>query len=343
MTREERPMPLDAAPIEPARPIIDPHLHFWDIRHWGPGAPEMQLFLFDQVRACIAASGHAVTHSVFVECHAMHRADGPEERRALGETEFANGMAAMCASGLYGPARLCHRIVGNADLRGGQAVRPLLEAHCAAAVERFRGIRMNTVHSAEGLFGQPCDPALAGVLRDPAFVAGARVLADMDLSLDVWCTHTQIADVAALADAVPDLTIVLDHLGTPVVHGRNVARQDEVLAEWRAAIVDLARRPNVVIKLGGMGMDVTGPMGAQAGSAASHELAEAWRTRVDLCIDAFSPARAMFESNFPPDRAAATYGAVWNAFKRLAKGYSEDEKDMLFRGTAARTYRIAIA
>lgn len=333
MTEEE-------APIEPERLIIDPHLHFWDIRHWGPGVPEMQLFLFDQVRTCIAASGHTITHSVFVECHAMYATDGPEDLRPLGETEFAGGMAAMCASGLYGPARLCHRIVGSADLRKGDAVRPLLEAHRAVAGERFRGIRMNTVYSPEPLFGQPCDPALKSILRDPAFRAGARVLSGMDLSLDVWCTHGQIADVAALADALPDLTIVLDHVGTPVMHGRNADRQGEVFAEWAMAIGDLARRPNVMVKLGGMGMDIGGAMGAQAGRASSRDLAEAWRARVECCIAAFSPARAMFESNFPPDRAAGTYGAIWNAFKRLAAAYSEDEKDMLFRGTAARTYRI---
>ncbi|MCJ2179363.1 amidohydrolase family protein [Novosphingobium album (ex Hu et al. 2023)] len=332
----------EEAPIEPERPIIDPHLHFWDIRHWGARALEMQLFLFDQVQACIAASGHAITHSVFVECHTMYRTDGPEDLRSLGETEFANGMAAMCDSGLYGPARLCHRIVGSADLCKGDAARPILEAHLAAAGERFRGIRMNTVYSPETLFGQPCDPALDRILRDPAFRAGARVLSDMDLSLDVWCTHGQIGDVAALADALPDLTIVLDHVGSPVMHGRNADRQDEVFAEWARAITDLARRPNMMIKLGGMGMDINGPMGAQAGHATSEELAETWRTRVECCIAAFSPARAMFESNFPPDRAAGTYGAIWNAFKRLAAGCSEDEKDMLFRGTAARTYRISL-
>lgn len=332
----------EEAPIEPERPIIDPHLHFWDIRHWGAGSPDMQLFLFDQVQACIAASGHAVTHSVFVECHAMYRADGPDELRSLGETEFANGMAAMCASGLYGPARLCHRIVGNTDLRKGEAVWAILEAHIAAAGERFRGVRMNTVYSPEPLFGQPCDPALNTILRDPAFRAGARVLSDMDLSLDVWSTHGQIGDVAALADALPDLTIVLDHAGTPVMHGRNADRQDVVFAEWAAAIADLARRPNVVIKLGGMGMDITGAMGVEAGRASSQDLAEVWRARVECCIAAFSPARAMFESNFPPDRAAGTYGATWNAYKRLAAGYSESEKDMLFRGTAARIYRISL-
>jgi predicted TIM-barrel fold metal-dependent hydrolase len=50
----------------------------------------------------------------------------------------------------------------------------------------------------------------------------------------------------------------------------------------------------------------------------------------------------MFESNFPPDRASGSYGATWNAFKRIAAGYSDDEKDDLFRRTAARIYRIEL-
>ena len=63
---------------------------------------------------------------------------------------------------------------------------------------------------------------------------------------------------------------------------------------------------------------------------------------MDVAIAAFSPSRAMFESNFPPDQSAGTYGATWNAFKRIARACSDDEKDQLFRRTAAATYRIGI-
>lgn len=326
------------AAIDPARPIIDPHLHFWHIRS-GPN-PEPQRFLFDEALATIAASGHAITHSVYVECGQMYRADGPAERRSLGETEFVNGIAAMSASGGYGAARLAHRIVGNADLALGERVREVLEAHLAAAGPRFRGVRMETAWSEQGLFGFPCDPAHRGVMTRAAFIEGARELAALDLSLDVWCLHTQLGELAALADAVPDLTIVLDHLGTPECSGKWASRGDEAFAEWSAAIREVARRPNVWVKLGGMGMNVAGTLTADDGPGTSEDLARDWRARVETAIAAFTPARAMFESNFPPDRCAAGYGATWNAFKRLAAGYSEEEKDSLFRGAAARVYRI---
>jgi predicted TIM-barrel fold metal-dependent hydrolase len=332
----------DEAALDPDRPIIDPHLHLWDILA-APGLPQQPMrFLFRELLAMVEASGHAISHSVYVESHQMHRRDGPVELRSLGETEFANGIAAMSASGNYGPARYAHRIVGTADLRLGDRVGPVLGAHVAAAGERFAGIRMNTAFSEAGLFGSPCDPALHGVLLDPALKAGARVLAKMGLSLDVWCVQDQLGEVAALADAVPDLVIVLDHVGTPERHGHWLGREAEGFADWAAKIGELARRPNMRVKLGGLGMDVTRTIAGTTGSASGAQLARQWRPAIDTCIAAFTPARAMFESNFPPDRGAGSYGATWNAFKIIARGYSETEQDQLFRRTAADTYRIAI-
>jgi L-fuconolactonase len=332
----------DEPALDTGRPIIDPHLHLWHIQET-PGAPQKpQRFLFDELLQTVAQSGHRITHTVAVEAHQMYRADGPPELRTLGETEFLNGVAAMSATGSYGPCRVAHRIVGTADLtlRGG--VAEVLEAHVARAGERFRGIRMNTAFSEAGMYGFDCDPLAKTRLVDPDFVAGARVLAKMDLSLDVWCVHTQLDQLIALADKIPELTIVLDHLGTPETMGAWAGRADEAFAQWHTSIRDLALRPNVFVKLGGMGMDMTAPIGTSERGAFSEALAREWAPRVEAAIEAFTPARAMFESNFPPDRASASYGATWNAFKRITAGYSEMEKDELFRGTAARVYRIEI-
>jgi predicted TIM-barrel fold metal-dependent hydrolase len=321
-------------PLEPERPIIDPHLHFWDIPADPASGRTGQRFLLPEAAEAVAASGHRITHSVFVECHAMHRAEGPEALRPVGETEFVVGQAAMSASGGYGPARLGHRIVGTANLLLGGAVAPVLEAHVAAGAGRFRGIRMATAWSAAGMFGMPPVPDGDGVMMRPAFREGAAILARMGLSLDVWCFHSQLGEVAALADALPDLTIVLDHVGTPE------SRADETRAQWAAALAELARRPNVTIKLGGLGMDLSRMVGSHFRCAPSAVLAEEWRPWLETCIALFGPERAMFESNFPPDEAAGSYCATWNAFKRIAAGASEAEKDALFRRTAARVYRI---
>ncbi len=226
----------EEAPLDPDRPIIDPHLHLWEI-FAAPGARSVpQRFFVPEAATMIAASGQRITHTVFVECHAMHRANGPVELRPVGETEFVAGQAAMSASGMYGSARIAHRIVGTADLLLGEAVAPVLEVHVAAGGGRFRGIRMSSAWRAAGMFGSPCDPALQGLVGRAEFLVGAKVLARMGLSLDVWRFHPQLGELAALADAVPDLTIVLDHIGTPDLTGRYAGRESEALAEWAASL-----------------------------------------------------------------------------------------------------------
>lgn len=335
----EREM-AEEPPIDPTMPVIDPHMHLWEILPSSAGLQEPQRYLLSEWVDLIAASGHNITHTVFVECHQMYRADGPRAMAPLGETEFANGIAAMSASGNYGPCRLAHRIVANADLSGGKAVLPLIEAHACAAGDRFRGIRMPLAYSKAGAFGVPGDARLRDLMTDAQFRQGASLLQDMKLSLDIWCFDSQLRDVAALADAMPHLPIVVDHLGT--IDPARDGDPGETFRQWRDELTDLSRRPNIVLKLGGLGMDVTRPVGGPGGTAMSSELADRWRAFVETGIAAFSPDRCMFESNFPPDRAAGSYGATWNAFKRIVSGYSTDEKDQLFRGTAARIYDIDI-
>ena len=332
--------PLEESPIDPHRPIIDPHLHLWDIRADPQGMVLAQRFLLHEAAQMIALSGHNVTHTVFLECHAMHRADGPVELRPIGETEFAAGQAAISASGNYGSARIAHRIVGTANLLLGAAVAPVLEAHVTAGGGRFRGIRMAVAYSEAGMFGMPANPELKGLLTRPAFREGASVLASMGLSLDVWCFHTQLGELIALADCLPDLAIVLDHIGTPESQGAWAGREAAARGEWAALIAELAKRPNVTIKLGGLGMDISGSVGRVSRGQTSQQLADQWRPSIETCIAAFGTERAMFESNFPPDHAAASYGATWNAFKLITAGCSKDEKDALFSGTAARFYQI---
>lgn len=336
-------MPMvDEIPFEPQRPIIDPHLHLWDIPSV-PGLPQLpHRFLLPELLETLENSGHNITHTVFVECHAMYRADGPDEFKPLGEVEFANGMASMSASGQYGPCRVAHRMVGSANLLLGEAVAPVLDAARAAAGERFRGIRFPVAYSEAGLFSYPCDPAQSGVLRDPRFIAGAKMLVSRGLSLDVWCLHPQLDDLIALARALPDLTIVLNHAGTPDYRSGGAVREGDVQREWANKMADLSGCPNVVVKLSGLGMNLSGPVGAVREELSSETLAQRWQPTLEICIERFGAQRSMFASNFPPDNAAGSYGAVWNAFKRIAEKASPFEKDCLFRRTAAATYGIEL-
>ena len=119
------------------------------------------------------------------------------------------------------------------------------------------------------------------------------------------------------------------------------ARKEEAIAQWRASMAELAKCPNVLVKLGGLGMPyLRFGLDQLDAPASSERLAEAWGPLLKHCIDKFGPDRCMFQSNFPPDRASASYSVLWNAFKRIAAGYSADEKRALFSGTAAKAYRL---
>ena len=323
-------------PLEPDLLICDPHHHLWDKR------PERvsERYLLDEILQDIGG-GHRVVSTVFIECGAMYRADSPELLKPVGETEFVNGIAAMSASGLYGPARVAAAIVGTADLRAGDAVAAVLDAHLAAGGGRFRGIRQPAAWDAD-----PAAPVSRGrpgpglLMRDD-FRAGFKHLAPRQLSFEAWCYHPQLPEVTALARAFPETTIVLDHFGGPLGIGTYAGRADEVFAQWRRSLSELAACPNVVAKLGGIHMEVNGfGWHERPRPPSSQELVEATRRYYDFTIEQFGVDRCMFESNFPVDKVSCSYTVVWNAFKRLVADYSADEKARLFSGTATRVYRL---
>jgi predicted TIM-barrel fold metal-dependent hydrolase len=317
--------------IDPKRPIIDPHHHLWD-----RGG---QRYLIEDITADIA-TGHNIVATVYVEARSMYRAGGPEGFRPVGEVEFANGAAAMSASGGYGPAAICAGIVGHVDLLLGDGAREVLEAEIAAGNGRFRGIRHSSAWDADPEVAGFYATRPKGLLLDPAFRKGFAQLAPLKLSFEAWLFHPQIGELIDLARAFPDTRIVLDHCGGPIGLGA-YAKREEVFQVWKASILEIAKCPNVVVKLGGLAMRLLGydfhqrPM-----PPSSEDAAAAWRPYIETCIEAFGPARGMFESNFPPDKGQCSYQVIFNAFKRIAAQYSETEKTALFSKTAADFYRL---
>lgn len=316
--------------LEPDLKIIDPHHHLW-IRDDEP-------YLMPELLADLA-SGHRITATVFAECHSMYRAHGPQELRPVGETEFVSGVAAMSESGGFGPSHACAAMFGGLDMTLGEAVEPVLEAHIRAGGGRFRGVRYSTGWDASEKIRSIVPDAHR--LADPRVRAAMGVLNRMGLSFDAWLYHPQLADVADLAAAFPDMTIILNHVGSPILGGPYAGRRDEVFADWKSAILAVARHPNVVVKLGALPIRLPGGSHDRAMPPSSEEVATAWRPYLETCIEAFGPSRGMFESNFPVQRRWCSYAVVWNAFKRLAQGASAEEKADLFSRTAARAYRIA--
>jgi predicted TIM-barrel fold metal-dependent hydrolase len=320
--------------LDAARPIVDPHHHLWD-----RGG---QRYLIDEISSDLA-SGHNVIATVYVEARSMYRARGPEAFRPVGEVEFANGAAAMSASGGYGAAAICAGIVGHVNLLLGDGAKAVLEAETIAGQGRFRGIRHSSAWDADANVAGMYATRPRGLLLDSTFRKGFACLAPLGLSFDAWLFHPQIGELANLARAFPDTRIVLDHCGGPLGIGVYANRREEIFATWKSSIREIAKCPNVAVKLGGLAMRLLGfdfherPM-----PPSSEELAAAWRPYMETCIEAFGPERCMFESNFPPDKGQCSYQVIFNAFKRIAASCSETEKTALFSKTAIDFYRLTL-
>jgi L-fuconolactonase len=328
--------------IAPDLPIIDAHHHLWFltegyldrmqaqddvmIQGWVAVYRSHARYLLEEFLADVA-SGHNVRATVFVECGSMYRAGGPEAMKSVGEVEFANGVAAMAASEVFGNVKVCAGIVGNPDLSLGDAAEAVLSAHIRAGDGRYRGVRHHP----------------AGGLLSKAFRSGFKLLHRLGLPFDALVLEPQLPDLIDLARAFPDTQIILNHVGILPSPTSQASQRDERFPIWRDNIRTLSANGNVVVKLGGLGMPLPGFRSFMATPRfTSEQLAEEWKPYIETCIEAFGANRCMFESNFPVDSGTCSYRVLWNAFKRLAAGASVAERTALFSGTAARVYRIAI-
>jgi predicted TIM-barrel fold metal-dependent hydrolase len=322
---------MTEAVLQPDLPICDAHHHLWLAR--GTAAP----YTLDELRAD-TGSGHNVVRSVFVECHSQYRTDGPAELRPVGEVEWVAAVAEEADRRGDGPPIAA--IVGHADLTLGDAVRPVIEALDEAGRGRFRGVRHNTAWDASPMGN---NAARAGMLTEAPFRAGVRTLGRLGFTFDAMAYHTQLAELADLARACPDVRIVVDHLGIPLAGGPYRGQAEQVRAQWRAGLIAVAGCPNTVLKIGALIRPLSGEKWDRRGElATSEEIAAAWGEEVRFAIDAFGPARCLFESNFPVDKSCYGYVEIWNAFKRLTVGCSAAEQRDLFHDTAARAYELPL-
>jgi L-fuconolactonase len=317
--------------LDPSQPIIDPHHHLWQAR------PDR--YLLEDLVADIR-TGHNVLATVFIQCGSAYRTGGPPELQPVGETEFVAAAARECETGRYGALRACVGIVGHADCRLGGRIDAVLEAHIAAGGGRFKGIRHSGTYD-PGIAPTAPPGAPPGLYRDPAFRTGFARLHRLGLTFEAWLYHPQLWDLLDLLRAFPDQKVVLNHVGGPLGVGSYAGRRAEVFAQWRAYITELAECRNLYVKLGGLAMNVNGfGYHQQVLPPSSGEMAGAWRPYFEHVIESFGLDRCMFESNFPVDKGMCAYPVLWNAFKRIAAGYSDDEKAALFHRTAQRFYDL---
>ena len=315
--------------VEPDRPIIDPHHHLW------------QRGGFDYVLADLwedTESGHNIEKTVFVECGAGYRESGPEHLRPLGESEFVVKIAEDSASG---EGAEIAAIVARADLRLGAAVEEVLSAHEDIGGGRFRGIRHSGARAEHPDALSIPGRAPAGLYAAENFREGVHALGQLGYTYDTWHYHYQNEEFADLAAAVPGTTMILDHFGCPLGVGPYEGKREEIFEQWTKDIALIAERENVVAKIGGLAMPDNGfGWNLRATPATSDELVAAQQRYYLHTIECFGPQRCMFESNFPVDKRSISYPVLWNALKKIVAGFSEDEKQAMFYGTAARVYRL---
>ncbi len=319
------------SPVGSDIPICDAHHHLWQRAG--------EHYLLEDLLGDIAG-GHNVVATVAVECRAMYRMDGREELKPVGETEFLDGVANHAAREPRIGTAVAAAIVGFADLTLGDGVAPVLEAHLAASPGRFRGIRHSTTCDPSGALRSDASPS---VMSESSFRRGFGCLKRYNLCFDAWLYHSQLPELAAVARAFPDVLIILNHIGGPLGAGPYAGRRSEVFEVWRRGISQVAECPNVAVKLGGLGSDRSGfDWHRRAVPPPATEIAAVIKPYFEFCIEKFGAGRCMFESNFPVEKRANTYLALWNAFKLIAKNFSAAERAALFHGTAFRLYRVAL-
>jgi L-fuconolactonase len=316
--------------LDPALPICDPHHHLWD---HGPA----DTYLAAELGAD-TSGGHNVLSTVFVDCFSMYRKDGPDEFKPVGETEWVDSLARSQPANAK--TRMAAGIVGTANLTLGKRVGEVLEEHIRAS-PRFRGIRhwLNwDAHTDAMGLRSDAPPRLA---YDASFREGYRELARLKLSFDAWMYFPQLPDLTVLARAIPEVPVVLNHVGGLLGLGP-YSQRDEAYALWHRNMSELATCPNVNVKIGGMGVPRCGfGWHLRETPPNSEELASAFSPYVLECIELFGAERCMFESNFPADKCAYSYTAIWNAYKRMARCASTEERAALFHDTAVRVYRLS--
>lgn len=315
------------AVVDPDQRIVDPHHHLWPV---GGALPYGLVELEADVR-----SGHKIERTVFVECHAAYRVGGPAHLAPVGETEF------VAHEAMRGSTTLIAGIVAHADLTNGDVLDEVLDAHVEAGHGLFRGIRHAGSRDPNPEVLAIPGRAPVGLYSNESFRAGVARLGQRNLTYDTWHYHHQNRDFAALARAVPDTTMVLDHFGTPLGVGRYATQRETIFEQWRLDIAEIARCENVVAKLGGLAMPDNG-FGWESAQRppTSDEFVSSQRRYYLHAIECFGPRRCMFESNFPVDRGSLSYPVLWNGLKKMVADFPAGERDDMFFGTATRTYRL---
>ncbi|KQU50624.1 thioesterase [Bosea sp. Leaf344] len=304
-----------ASGADEALPIIDAHHHFFDLdrnRHpWLQGERLASFRYGDYGAICrnflpedylAAASGHLVVGSVLMEGE-WDPAD------PIGEMAWATEVA---------------QATGRPDAAIGQIW--LDREDVGAVIAAYRGMELvkSVRHKPAATSRAEHHPRYAakGSMRDPRWRDGYAMLGQAGLHFDLQTPWWHLDEAAELAADMPQTLIILNHAGLPA------DRSAEGLRAWRAALDRLARQPNVVAKISGIGVP---------GQAWTLELQQ---PVVDGVIAAFGVERCAFASNYPVDGLCAPFGTIFEVFKAATRRFAPEQRLALFHDNAARWYGV---
>ena len=323
-------------PIDKGQIIIDPHHHLWDLDF---GKYLHKDFLLD-----IKSSGHNVVASVYIMSSAntqIYDKFSHKEYETIPEIIFAFNEYKNAKNNKISHCQMNESIVGSLDLRYGKKLIPVIERGLELSNGKLKGIRMLLAAHPDKSISSGAVKSDLGIMMDPKFLDGAKILQKFNLSLDFWIHHTQLNEMEYIARSIPDLSIILNHIGGPIHLGPYEGKPALTHREWRHSMMRLALCPNISVKLGGLGMAVNGSKFFKHDKPPSSEqLCESWKPWIYETLDLFGFDRCMFESNFPVDKGSCSYGNLWNAFKKITKSMSVDEKNKLFYKNAEKIYKI---
>ncbi len=329
--------------IEPEWEIVDAHCHFWDVRDFPDPADDSakvrtSRYLTDEYLR--DRDGHNVTACVYVESGSRYLSDGPPEMRTVGETAFAASLAEELAPAADAPA--IGAIVAHADVRSPN-LGAVLDAHEKAGGGLFRGVRHSAARIEDPGARVLAGAAPPGLCLDSDFQRGVAQIGERGLTFDAFQFQSQLGELAALAGAAKQTTIVVNHLAGALGFDPTSSR-GPAYSKWAEHVSRLAALPNLVMKLGGLASIVTGYDGYKRDNPpSSDEFVEERGAYFHHAIRCFGAERCMFESNFPVDSVSISYAVLWNAFKTIAMDYGDASRRALLADTARRVYRMSRA
>ena len=291
--------------------IVDAHQHFWDpvanYHPWLRDEPPVPFrygdyrairrrYLPDDYRA--DTRNYAIAGTVYVETE-WDPNDPVGETRYVEKLRRETGLPTVCVA------------QGWLDRADWPAV-----AEAQAAFPFVRSVRHKPRANAAANDGSP------GGMTDPTWRAGFALLSRYGLRFDLQTPWWHLDEAAALARDFADTQIILNHTGLPS------DRSAEGLAGWRRAMARVAERPNVAVKISGLGQ------------RDEPWTVEANRPIVSTAIELFGAGRCMFASNFPVDSLCAGFDTIFSGFREIVRDFTPGEQAALFRDNARRIYAM---